>query len=227
MCTRDLCCQDNGCYFAPICCDDNNACTVDSCDPKSGCQNVKISCDDGDPCTIDRCHCDQGCQYFPVDHKDHPECVDWKPEECKSDADCQDKSACTVNSCKEGSCHKKALDCDDNDMCTIDSCHHLEGCQYEKISGCGDQDVPHKEGIIVHDSEVTADGVIIHDLESQTLSDDLLKDNESTHNEDKVLGAGPIAGIVVGVVALVAIVGLIGYKVTQKPTVADNSYASM
>jgi hypothetical protein len=226
LCTRDLCCQDNGCYFAPICCDDQNACTVDSCDPYLGCLNVKISCDDGDACTIDRCHCDEGCQHFPVNEDDNPQCKGHQEESCTTDIDCQDSSECTLDVCKGGKCLRFAVDCDDGDLCTVDSCNAVNGCQYEWIESpaCSR----------IHD-DVHTMGVIVHDMEEGKEimgSDNIQAENQSANeHHGNVLGSGPIAGIVVGVVALVAILGLVGYKLSQKrtitATVSDNAYTSM
>jgi len=79
---------------------------------------------------------------------------------------------------------------------------------------------------------VQNDGVIVHDMMEGKESDDILTENDSASvHHSNVLGAGPIAGIVVGVVALVAVLGMIGYKLSQKPTitatVSDNAYTSM
>jgi hypothetical protein len=185
-----------------------------------GCLNVKISCDDGDACTIDGCHCDEGCQHFPVDVRDFPQCKGHDEEVCTSNADCEDSSACTIDTCTGGKCHKVAVDCDDHDLCTIDSCHHTEGCQHAPIYGptCGNGD----------DEDDHMDKMEIMDMKEETQTEEIHTQNTSEGHADSVLTAGPIAGIVAGVVALVAVLGFIGYKVTQKPaTVNDNAYASM
>jgi len=82
-----------------------------------------------------------------------------------------------------------------------------------------------------HDGEVHNTGVIVHDMKADMENTEIQTENlsDNTHHTDNVLTAGPIAGIVVGVVALVAVLGMIGYKVTRKPTtsVSDNSYTSM
>jgi len=210
LCTRDLCCSDNGCYYAPICCDDNNACTIDSCDPYVGCQNVKISCDDGDECTIDRCNCEKGCEHFPVDVRDNSACADWTAPQCSTDADCADTNECTENSCQQGSCHVTALDCDDNDSCTIDSCHPDTGCNSVRIPGC---DTP-----INNNNSV-------EDLTTESTTTQELSLPKATVN-DKGLSAGPIAGIVTGVVALIAVIGFIGYKISRNSS-PDNAYKAM
>jgi hypothetical protein len=79
-------------------------------------------------------------------------------------------------------------------------------------------------------------GIIVHDMEDGmeiTDSSNLMTENDSQNNliadSNNGLQAGAIAGIVVGVVAAVAVLGMIGYKLTQKPTitVSDNSYSSM
>jgi len=216
MCTRDLCCQDNGCYYAPVCCDDNNACTVDSCDPYIGCQNIKISCDDGDECTIDRCHCDNGCEHFPVNAKDHPNCAGWEQDKCSSDADCEDKSACTENTCVNGDCHTVAIDCDDDDLCTIDACHPETGCSHTPIDGpCNSSD------------------------DYPELDTDALTGDESTvaQNNDissfsangPTLTVGAIVGIVVGVVLAIGIIAVLFVKAraTASNPSSDDSYQKM
>jgi hypothetical protein len=40
------------------------------------------------------------------------------------------------------------------------------------------------------------------------------------------MGAGPIAGIVAGVVALIAVMGMIGYKLSRNQS-PDNAYKAM
>jgi len=215
LCTRDLCCSDNGCYYAPICCDDNNACTIDSCDPYNGCQNVKISCDDGDECTIDRCHCDHGCEHFPVDPRDNSACKDWEAPVCSSDAECADSNQCTENHCTEGSCHVTAVDCDDDNSCTIDSCHPETGCDNVQIIGCGEE---------FGDAVFSDD-----DPQTEHLNEEKTKEmpiNNDTKTASNAMGAGPIAGIVAGVVALIAVMGMIGYKLTRNSS-PDNAYKAM
>jgi hypothetical protein len=188
-----------------------------------GCLNVKISCDDGDSCTIDRCHCDEGCQHFPVDTDDFPQCKGHDEEGCSSNDDCEDSSACTVDSCRDGKCHKIAVDCDDGDLCTVDSCHNVDGCLHARIEGAAcEGDMKVKGGVI-------AEGIIVHDMQADMETAEIQTENISAGRSDSVLTAGPIAGIAAGVVALVAVLGLIGYRVTQKKatTVSDNSYSSM
>jgi len=52
----------------------------------------------------------------------------------------------------------------------------------------------------------------------------LHSDNNSA--QSNVLSAGPIAGIVAGVVALIAVIGLIGYKISRNSS-PDNAYKAM
>jgi hypothetical protein len=179
-----------------VCCDDHNACTVDSCDPYIGCQNVKISCDDGDECTIDRCHCDEGCQHFPVSAEENAKCKDWKPEGCSSDADCEDGSKCTENSCNSGVCHTVAKDCNDNDLCTIDACHPDTGCSYTTVEGpCNTRDTKHEQESATAETGVLADAVA--------------DESNSVASTSPTLSVGAIAGIVVAAVLAVGIIAVL------------------
>jgi len=175
-----------------------------------GCSNVKISCDDGDVCTIDRCHCENGCEHFPVDPRDNAACTDWTPFECSADADCNDDNSCTDNSCKDGSCYVVATDCDDSDPCTIDSCYPSTGCGHVEIEECvgGAQSV----------------ASLIAESDDNQSTDSLYHQNQASFNG---LGAGPIAGIVVGVVAFIAVISMIGYKLSQKTRASDDAYKAM
>jgi hypothetical protein len=59
---------------------------------------------------------------------------------CTSDAECDDGSLCTVDSCNlsTGACENIAIDCDDGDACTDDSCNASTGaCENPTIS-CDD-----------------------------------------------------------------------------------------
>jgi len=199
---------------------------LDSCDPYLGCLNVKISCDDGDACTIDRCNCDEGCEHFPVDPKDNEACAEWTPHQCTGDEECEDGSQCTVNTCKSGSCHTVAVDCDDDDICTVDSCDPKEGCTYYALfdGPCGD-----KEETELHmKGEEEKESV---ELQSAEISDnDSLRPPDLKDSPIKRLSPAEISGIVVGAVAFVAIVAVIGYKVvSRKPNAVsiDNAYTSM
>jgi len=178
---------------------------------------VKISCDDGDECTIDRCHCDHGCEHFPVDPRDNSACKDWTAPHCTSDEECADSNPCTENHCTEGSCHVTAVDCDDENSCTIDSCHPETGCANVQIVGCGEEEVSNK-GVIVHDNE--------NQLNEETTKTQELPINNDTKTVSNTMGAGPIAGIVAGVVALIAVMGMIGYKLSRNSS-PDNAYKAM
>ncbi len=65
-----------------------------------------------------------GCVPFPQP----PETEDGSgrpapcPNECCVAADCDDKDACTVDSCLNGKCTSAPVDCDDADACTVDTC---------------------------------------------------------------------------------------------------------
>lgn len=48
--------------------------------------------------------------------------------ECVFNADCDDDSVCTTDSCVLGSCSHASIACDDSDPCTNDSCDPTAGC---------------------------------------------------------------------------------------------------
>ncbi len=99
-------------------CDDQNDCTVDSCDPVSfTCAHDAIG--DGETCGDDGCApgtCQSGvCVQGPRE----PDCIP-----CQTNDDCEDGSACTIDTCNElGRCEREGGEgdpCDDEDPCTTD-----------------------------------------------------------------------------------------------------------
>src|SRR5262245_20197664 len=51
---------------------------------------------------------------------------------CATDADCDDRNACTANDrCEGGDCVSDQVDCDDGNPCSIDSCSLTDGCQHD------------------------------------------------------------------------------------------------
>jgi hypothetical protein len=53
---------------------------------------------------------------------------------CCSHEDCDDSSACTIDTCSiANECIHESIDCDDNDDCTSDSCEALAGCMNDPI----------------------------------------------------------------------------------------------
>jgi hypothetical protein len=63
---------------------------------------------------------------------------------CGVDAECDDGSACTVDTCEGCTCEHRAATCDDGNACTADSCDPVAGCQHADLpdgTACGDGDV--------------------------------------------------------------------------------------
>ncbi len=56
---------------------------------------------------------------------------------CSTDADCDDGSLCTVDSCVQGVCRNAAVVCDDGRVCTVDSCNPATGtCSFDSTQCC-------------------------------------------------------------------------------------------
>jgi hypothetical protein len=177
--------------------------------------NVKISCDDGDDCTIDRCHCDEGCQHFPVDPRDNADCTDWTKPKCYSDDDCDDKNACTDDSCVKEGCKNVAVSCDDKNECTMDTCEADIGCQHI--------DIPCYRG--GNESEETVDKLTLEDeeKEEETKGSYSVKTAQATN-----LNVGAIVGIVVAGIAIIGAASVfIGYKLKNRVPSPPDSYNSM
>ncbi len=109
-CTQDLCdtasytCQH---YQIPGCgmlmcmtnadCNDFDNCTGDLC-LNGSCAHKAVTCDDGNPCTADQCLAmTGGCSNAPI-----PGCT---ATPCKSDAMCDDKNFCSLDTCVTGWCN--------------------------------------------------------------------------------------------------------------------------
>ena len=99
-------------------CDDAKECTTDSCDLSLGtCSHVLLG--DGESCG-GACTAGATCQGG--------DCVGGTPVAgcvaCRIDDDCEDSSACTIDTCNElGRCEHaggEGSPCDDNDPCTLD-----------------------------------------------------------------------------------------------------------
>jgi len=160
----------------------------------------------------------KGCEHFPVDKRDNPACENWEAPHCSSDADCADDNACTENVCSNGNCHVTATNCDDGDHCTVDSCHPESGCSNEVIAHCK----PDMGDKVEDDVEIES---MTNEEFTSEIGSELAQNN--TPHDSSVLGAGPIAGIAVGVVALIAVISMVGYKMSQKTVVPDNAYKAM
>ncbi len=115
-CTTDTTCTKGACAAGKgVDCDDNNGCTEDACKASGGCtysalQGVK--CDDGSACTTADVCSKGGCVGTPKT--------------------CDDKLACTVDSCDKanGDCVFTPADqtCDDGNPCTTGACSPTAGC---------------------------------------------------------------------------------------------------
>jgi hypothetical protein len=148
-CTHVL---DLGCCLDEGDCNDGNPCTTDVCNPLNTCVNMPLDPDDGISCTLDTCVPNGSTSFF--DHKtDDSLCSgDLKCSaslgcvECTSYDDCQDNSACTIDSCdwKTGSCIVEVRDCKDFEECT-----EPYGICEPKAGACNSdyecEDVPHDE----------------------------------------------------------------------------------
>ncbi|MBM4343583.1 MAG: hypothetical protein FJ100_09430 [Deltaproteobacteria bacterium] len=88
----------------------------------------KTLCDDGKPCTTDVCDPVAGCQNLSADGT-----------ACNADATfCTGPDTCKAGACEAG----PKLDCDDKIACTVDTCNPLVGCQHAWTEGtaCDDGD---------------------------------------------------------------------------------------
>ncbi|MSQ82844.1 MAG: hypothetical protein EXR77_08000 [Myxococcales bacterium] len=135
-------CTDDGCdslsggvvackhFYTAAACDDGNACTLgDGCLGGKCIGLGKMPCDDENPCSADSCDAAKGCTHTP-----------------KAGAVCNDSDVCTTGDVCEAAiggaaCKGKALDCDDKNACTVDSCDIKTGCAKAAKSGaCDDGD---------------------------------------------------------------------------------------
>ncbi len=109
-------------------CDDGNPCTVSDGCSNGQCSGPAKDCNDGNACTADACQAG-GCTHANADNV-----------ACDLDA-----TNCTPDVCKSGACTKAALlDCDDKNACTTDSCIPNTGvCAHANLadsSACEDGD---------------------------------------------------------------------------------------
>jgi len=58
---------------------------------------------------------------------------------CLTNTECDDFSACTIDSCNLGTCTNELVNCDDSDACTTDDCNPASGCFYLPLN-CDDAD---------------------------------------------------------------------------------------
>ena len=119
-------CTNDGCTLSPaggkICahaalvgpCDDGDACTTGDACAGANCTVTAMSCDDQNACTDDACNALGACQH-------HANALA-----------CSDGNACTTGDlCVDGACTAGVTDgCDDKDACTVDSCDVQTGCAH-------------------------------------------------------------------------------------------------
>ena len=128
-CTGGDSCIAGQCIGVKVDCDDKVACTADSCDPKTGCANIanNAACDDGNACTGDECNKGSGCRNIAA-----------IGAPCNDQSDCTQGETCVVSPkgpvCGGGT----NLLCDDKNACTNDSCGG-KGCEFVANTGpCDD-----------------------------------------------------------------------------------------
>ena len=122
-CTSDSCDTKLGCQHenAAIPCDDGNACTLgDTCIDGSCVVGKKKDCNDQNACTADGCNSVSGaCGHAPL-----------------TGNLCTDANFCTEgDTCTDGVCAGKVVDCDDKNACTTDSCAPTSGCDHATFDG--------------------------------------------------------------------------------------------
>lgn len=147
LCTTSDICDKGGCTGTAAPCDDSINCTLDSCDTKTGkcahAQNAK-ACDDGQPCTTDSCDLVKGCTSTPADGlacDDGDSCT--TPDkctagkcggvytcQCKTNAECNDNNACTVDTCTAGKCVA------DPTAANGTACNSTDKCQKPNTGKC-------------------------------------------------------------------------------------------
>ena len=130
-------------------CDDQNPCTSNSCDPAQGCLGMLVP--SGTPCPdADACNGAETCQGIACVAGKAPDCND--KDACTTDscdaatgckhvaladgASCGDGNACNGDEvCGGGACKPgTALVCKDDDPCTKDGCGKASGCQFTPAS---------------------------------------------------------------------------------------------
>ena len=147
--TGDHCSLGNCVYAGGMDCDDDQLCTTDSCAPATGCVHSlnDVPCDDDSVCTTgDHCHLGQCIGAGVLVCEDKNACTN---DSCNpllgcefeaNDDPCDDGTECTVSdACAGGSCQPGVpLNCDDGNPCTANTCDSLQGCVTTPLAGACD-----------------------------------------------------------------------------------------
>jgi hypothetical protein len=154
-CFTSTCNSDGICSApVPIDCDDNNNCTSDSCSSSAGgCIHSTVNCDFGNKCFDYTCDIKSGCKATAKPGctacTNAPCVLNPSKNVCKidicdpdklpvcsiEDKNCDDKNACTDDTCDSVTgCKHVPKNCDDKDACTVDTCDAVTGCKHVQKS---------------------------------------------------------------------------------------------
>ena len=143
----DLVITPDGCS-ANTQCNDKNPCTSETCNISTfKCVYANTTtgslCTDGSVCTVtDTCAAGKCVSGAPLVCDDKNACTGNScnaTQGCKyaalaNGSTCTDSNACTKEACQGGSCAPAAIVCVDNNVCTTDSCNTATGCVYPPVS---------------------------------------------------------------------------------------------
>ena len=156
-CDDKSACTDDACVGQPLACvhsnntaacSDGEACTSGDVCAGGSCEGKPLVCDDQEPCTSDAC---QGgtCVFLAANAATCTDgdactagdfCLNKLCKAGQGKADCDDKVACTADSCDvfKGCLHVAGV-CGDGNGCTADSCDLAKGCVFSPNSAtCSD-----------------------------------------------------------------------------------------
>jgi hypothetical protein len=171
-CTLDSCDTKVGCLTKQkdkdFCFDKTRPCFTRDCDTTTGlCKDVQDLCKNLNPCTYNN---GPGV-FLPIDCTQGSKCIksDCNPLSTNptngclnTTVNCDDGSACTVDTCDAATgCNNAVKNCDDNDKCTTETCDKVKGCVYTKTD-CDDKnectvDTCDKVKGCIHTPKVCAD----------------------------------------------------------------------
>jgi len=204
-CNTNECDPNTGsCKATPISCDDGNPCSDDRCDPNDGlCKYSPHSCDDGDACTVDFCDPKSGCQHTTVN----------------ATAYCNDNNACTIDTCNVTiGCVNTPIVCNDNLTCTTDTCNSLAGCQFNARDCSLDPSLPKVTGNCYVAACTEEKACYIKQFPGRAVDKCGVCDGDGKScvhlNTAQAAGiaAGVLAAIIIGAIAVCAVLGAIGGK---------------